>query len=127
MDCEIIKTKFGGDLLYVPAEKMLYSFKIERNHSKQFECYQQVLADAKKKDSANVQRCTSSVKLLPNGKCARVNIFIPHTKHTNHEMIAADKRKMNKMTDLCENLRINHPEDAHKIPSRHIFQHAIAV
>lgn len=126
MDCEIIKTKFGGDLLYVPEEKMLYAFKIERNGSKQFACYQTVLADGKKKKKENVQRCTSTVKLLPNGKCARVNVYIPHTNHANHEVIAGNKKTMNNMTDLCENLRQNHPEDAHKIPSRNIFQRAIA-
>lgn len=126
MDCEIIKTKFGGELLYVPEEKMLYTFKIERNDSKQFACYQTVLADTRKKDSGDIQRCTSSVKLLPNGRCARMNIRIPHTNHSNHEMIAADKRKMNNMIDLCENLKLNHPEDARKIPAKHIYQHAIA-
>lgn len=126
MDCEIIKTKFGGELLYVPEEKMLYTYKVERNNSKQFSCYQTILADTRKKKNENVPKCTSSVKLLPNGKCARVNINIPHTKHANHEMIAGDKRKMNNMVDVCENLRQNNPEDAHKIPSRHIYQHGIA-
>lgn len=126
MDCEIIKTKFGGNLLYVPAEQMLYTFNAERKGLQEFVCYQTILADPRKKNSANVQKCTSRVRLLPNGKCQRMNENVPHTDHANHRMLAEDKKKMNNMIGVCQNLKINHPEDAYKIPVRHIFQHEIS-
>lgn len=118
-------TKFGGELLYVPVEQMLYTFNAERNGMKEFVCYQTVLSDRRKKNSANAVKCTSRVKLMAHGKCQRMNENIPHTNHANHQMLAEDKKNMNSMTERCQNLRSNHPEDAFKIPTRHIFQHEI--
>lgn len=112
--------------MYVPAEKMLYTFSVKRNGLREFMCYQTVLSDPRKKNGPNAPKCTSSVRLMPDGKCQRMNEHIPHTEHADHQMIADDKKTMNSMTNQCRNLRLNHPEDAHKIPARHIFQHEIA-
>lgn len=76
---------------------------------------------SKKKDTIVIPKCTSSVELLPNGKCQRFTVFF-----TTQTIKTIDKKKMNKMIEQCENLKMNHPEDAHKIPTRHIFQHGIA-
>lgn len=125
MECELIKTKFGGEMLYVPNEKMLYVYDCTRNDKRMFVCYQTVLANKKKKDHSIHSKCTSSVRLLPNGSCERMNVHIPHTTHPNHEIIAADKRKTQSMKEKCEYLKVNFTEDAHKIPNRRIFQREI--
>lgn len=126
MDCEIIKTKFGGNLLYVPCEKMLYVHTTDRNRVHVYVCYQTVLSDKKKKNHSNYCKCTSSVRLLSDKKCERMNIAIPHENHPNHEMLAADKRKMQNIKRNCQYLKENFMEDAHKVPNRRIFQREIA-
>lgn len=127
MDCEIVKGKRGGDLLYVPSEKMLYVFDDERKDgTRVFKCYQSVLTHPKKSDHLNHIKCTSSVKLLENGKCERMNQYIQHTAHADHELLTADKKRMINMKMQCQYLKENHPEDAHKIPNRHIFEREIS-
>lgn len=126
MNCEIIKGKFGGDLLYVPSEQMLYTSSKDRNSYKEFVCYQTVLTDRKKKNSSNQIKCMSRVRLFPNGTCERINVCVPHTAHENHKILADDKRKMQRMKTTLHNLKENHPEDAHKIPNRHVFQREIS-
>lgn len=125
MQCEIIQSKFGGRLIYVPSERMLYSYKITRNGQDIFECYQTTLRHKNKKDVSNIIPCTSRVRLLPNGMCERVNVYIPHTKHVHHEMIAADKKKVVNMKSTCRILQENVPGNAHRIPNRHIFQREV--
>lgn len=127
MNCEIIKGKFGSDLLYVPSEQMLYVLSIERNGNKEFVCYQTVLCDPKKKNQSSQLKCRSRVRLLPNGTCERMNVHVPHTDHENHKMLADDKKKVHRMKTMLNNLKENHPEDAHKIPNRHVFQREIAM
>lgn len=124
MNFEIIKGKRGGDLLYVPSEKMLYVFKVERNGSKEFVCYQTIMTDTKKKDHEEHIPCTSRIRLLSTDICERSSL--PHTNHPNHQIIADDKKKVAIMKQNCQHLRENHPEAAHKIPNRHIFQREIA-
>lgn len=127
MNCEIIQGKFGGDLLYVPSEGMLYVFDGERSDGTRiFKCYQTVLTHPKKRDHLEHTKCNSTVRLLRNGKCERINKNVPHTVHPDHETLAADKKKMINMKAQCRYLRDNHPEDAHKIPNRHIFQKEIS-
>lgn len=126
MNCEVIHSKFGGKLLYVPSERMLYVSKGERNRVEDFVCYQTVLKGGNKKDNSEHIPCTSRVRLLPNGSCVRVNSNINHTNHPNHQLIAADKRKMHNMKQCCQSLKENHPETAFKIPNRHIYQREIA-
>lgn len=123
MEYRVIKSKFGNDLLYVPGEKMLYKSK---GRGGDFECYQKVLADSKKKCHEIHLKCGSGVRRLENGLCERINPRIPHTNHENHEIIALDKERMNSMVGECDNLRLNHREDAHKIPTRNIFQREIS-
>lgn len=124
MQCEILKGKFGGDLIYVPCEKMLYVFEARRkNGIKIFVCYQTVLT---KTGEANHIKCSSRIRLLQNGTCERMNIYMPHTNHTDHELVVSDKKHMDNMKEQCKYLQENHPEDAHKISNRHIFQREIA-
>lgn len=120
MDGELLKTKFGGNMLYVPSEKMLYVLEEGRNGV--YVCYQTVLTHKKKKDRMNHCKCTSRVRLLPNGKCERMNVYISHNDHPDHEILAADKRRMQNMKGQCQYLKTNFPEDAHKMPNRRIFQ-----
>lgn len=119
MEYRVIKSKFGNDLLYVPSERMLYKSK---GRGDDFECYQKVLSDPKKQGHETHPKCGSGVRRLSNGLCVRINMNIPHTQHDNHEIIALDKERMNSMMARCEDLRINHREDAHRIPNRNIFQ-----
>lgn len=88
-------------------------------------CYQMLLTNNKKKDHQSHKRCTSSVRLLPNGKCERMNVHIPHCTHPNHEKLATDKKKMQNMKEKCNYLKVNFAEDAYKIPNRRIFQREI--
>lgn len=110
-------------MLYVPSEKMLYKWT---GRGDVYVCYQKVLADSKKKDSSLQIKCESRrVRRLQNGLCEPMNLGIPHTPHENHETIANDKGLMNDMIEKCENLKINFAEDAHRIPTRHIYQREI--
>lgn len=128
MNCEIIEGKFGGKLLYVPSEKMLYAKKCTRGNDETeiFECYQATLTDKGKKDNSDHVPCTSRVRLRPDGTCERVNSHIPHTEHDDHQLIAADKKKMINMKNICRNLKENHPENSSRIPNKHIFQREIS-
>lgn len=126
MEYENLEGKKGGRLIYVPSEKMIYAFKISRSGQDIFECYQKILTDRKKKDCMDHLKCTSRVRLLPNGLCERVNVHIPHTKHNVHELIAADKKRMQNMKATCRTLQENVPESAHRIANRDVFQREIA-
>lgn len=123
MEYRVIKSKFGNELLYVPEEKMLYKYK---GRGDDFECYQKVLADPKRKSHEIHPKCGSGVRRLENGLCYRINPQIPHTNHENHEIIALDKQRMNSMVEECDHLRLNHREDAHRIPTRNIYQREIS-
>lgn len=85
-----------------------------------------MLRDIKKADHGEHLACTSRIRRLPNGLCERVNVNIPHTAHEDHQIIVSDKKIMENVGRKCERLREDHPEDAHKIPGRHIFQREIA-
>lgn len=122
MEYRTIKSKFGNVLLYVPSEKMLYKWV---GRGDVFECYQKVLTDKGTKNHQDHIKCGSRVRRLANGLCEKINIHIPHTEHANHETIALDKEHVNRMTEQCENLRIDHEEDAHRIPAEHIFRREI--
>lgn len=126
MECEIVKGKFGKDMLYVPCEQMLYVFESQRQNSKVFVCYQTILCDPKKKDNLNHVRCSSRVRLLRNGMCERMNTYIPHTAHPVHKMIADDKRSLENMKLWCRSLQEKLPQTVHRIPTRHIFQNEIS-
>lgn len=127
MDFELLKTQFGKhDLLYVPSEQMLYVWNRNRNGIDEFVCYQTVLADKKKKDHSSHKECFSRVRCLLNGKCERMNVFVPHTEHDSHRIYYEDKMKMAAMKEKCQFLASNFPEAAHRIPNRHIYQREIA-
>lgn len=123
MEYQITKTKFGKDSIYVPSEKMLYVSKGRQN---EYICYQTVLSDKKRKEHEKHIQCSARIRCLPNGKCERQNMFVQHTDHPNHERIVSDKQIMNEIIQKAENLRINFPHDAHKVPNRHIFQREVA-
>lgn len=124
MDCQMIKTQFGGDMIYVPCEKMLYVLK--NNDPRSYICYQTVLTDNKRKKDLNHVKCNARVRLLADGKCERSNVHIAHTLHADHQKLAMDKMKMQNMKDQCQYSKANFPEDAHKIPNRRVFQREIA-
>lgn len=125
MDYQIIKSQFGGDMLYVPTEKMLYVLKRDANEVCSYICYQTVLTDKKKKNHSSHIKCNARVRLLTNGKCERMNVHITHTAHPDHQILSADKMKTRNMKEKCEYLKINFAEDAHKMPNRRIFQREI--
>lgn len=122
MDYQIIKTQFGGEMVYVQDEKMLYVLKRDGNGAPSYICYQTVLTDRKKKDNSSHIGCTARIRLLANGKCERMNLHIPHTAHPDHQILAADKNKMQNIKERCQYLKKNFPEDAHTIPNKRIFQ-----
>lgn len=121
MDYEIIKSKFGGEMLYVPSEKMLYVRESQRNDKQVYVCYQTVLAHKNKKEHTNNIKCRASVYLL-NNKCERMNMFVPHTNHLHHETLAGDKRRMQNMKEEGQYINVHFKEDAHNIPNRRIYQ-----
>lgn len=123
MEYQIVKSKFGKDSIYVPCEKMLY---VSKGRKDEYVCYQTILRNSKKKDYAKHLECTSRIRLLPNGLCERANINIPHSSHSDHEIIVSDKKIMENVTKKCIALKSDHQEDAFKIPNRHIFQREIA-
>lgn len=104
MEYQIVKSKFGKEHLYVPSEKMLYTWKGRKN---EYICYQHVLRDSKKKDHAKHIACTSRILRLSNGLCERKNVNIPHTAHPDHETIVTDKRIMENVTGIYQLLTIS--------------------
>lgn len=123
MEYQIVKSKFGKELLYVPSEKMLYTWKGRKN---EYICYQHVLKDSKKKNHEKHLACSSRIRRLSNGQCERINVNIQHSAHPDHEIIVSDKRIMEIVVQQCESLKENHPEDAHRIPNRHILQRQVS-
>lgn len=123
MEYQIVKSKFGKEHLYVPSEKMLYVWK---GRNKEYICYQTVLRDSKKKDHLKHIACTSRIRRLSNRLCERVNVNNEHSAHPDHEIIASDKNVMENVFKKCQALQVDHPEDAQKVPNRHIFQREIS-
>lgn len=117
MEYRVIRSKFGNELLYVESEKMLYKSK---GRGDDFVCYQTVLSDPKTNSHEMHPKCSSGVRRLTDRLCERIHA--PHTDHINHELIAHDKDRMSNMIARCKDLRLNHREDAHRIPNRNIFQ-----
>lgn len=127
MEYRFIEGIRGGQLLHVLSENMLYVFKIERNGMKEYVCYQTILRTPKKKKKAhNVDHssCSARVRIRRDGTLERMNV--QHTQHQDHDIIARDMNKRENMKKQARRLLEDHPEDAHKIPLRHIFQHQIA-
>lgn len=125
MDYQFIEGIRGGQLLHVLSENMLYVPKIERNGMKEYVCYQTILCSPKKRNSPDVDHtfCTARVRIRLDGTLERMNV--KHTQHQDHDMIARDMNKRRDMKRIARNLQNDHREDAHKIPTRHIFQNVI--
>lgn len=126
MDYQFIEGIRGGQLLHVLSEDMLYVFKMERNGMREYVCYQTILCTPKKKKTSNVDhtKCTARVRIRRDGTLQKMNT--PHTQHQDHDMLVRDMNKRETMKKQTRRLREDHPEDAHKIPLRHIFQRQIA-
>lgn len=126
MEYRFIEGIRGGQLLHVVSEDMLYVFKMERNGMREYVCYQTILCTPKKKNNSNVDcvKCTARVRIRRDGTLEKMNI--QHTQHQNHDLLARDMNKRKNMKDAAKTLRKNHPQDAHKIPNRHIFQNELA-
>lgn len=116
----------GSLLAYVPSQKMLYTYKVQRNGIKEYICYQTILAVPKKRNEAGKHHpyCTARVRIFPDGICENMNV--PHTHHDNHEAIVHDLNLRNNMKQKCRTLRDDHEEDARKIPTRHIYQREVS-
>lgn len=71
----------------------------------------------------NEIKCTARVKEFQDGT---FQMGKPHTCHQNHRQIRSDMEKRNNMKANCSTVRLQYPEDAHRIPQRHIFQREIA-
>lgn len=113
-------TREGCLLVYVPQEKNLYVFKIERNNVKEYICYQTILAKPRKEGSQNEhEKCSARVKLINDKICV---LNMAHTCHQNHERILQDLQKRNNMKKNCKTLKQNFPIVGHRISTRDIFQ-----
>lgn len=125
MDYQIIQGIRGGKLLHVLSEDMLYVPKVERNGMQEYVCYQTILCTPKKKNLPNEDRtkCTARVRIRRDGTLQRMTV--QHTQHHNHDLIARDMNKRKNMKKKARRLRDDYPQDAHKIPIRHIFQNEI--
>lgn len=121
MKYEIIKTKYGNESLYVPAEQMLY---VSTGRKKDYICYQTVLRSQKNKDCQKHRACTCRIRRLANGLCYRLNVL--HSPHPDHKIIVSDKKIMESVLQKCATLKVHHAEDAYRVPNRHIFQREIA-
>lgn len=126
MDYQFIEGIRGSQLLHVLSEDMLYVFKMERNGMREYVCYQTILCMPKKKETPNVDhaKCSARVRIRRDGTLERMNV--QHTQHQDHDMLVRDMNKRETMKNQARRLREDHPEDAHKIPLRHIFQRQIA-
>lgn len=126
MDYQFIEGIRGSRLLHVLSENMLYVFKIERNGMREYVCYQTILSTPKKKKTRNVDhsKCSARVRIRRDGTLEKMNV--QHTQHQDHSITARDMNKRENMKKQARRLREDHPEDAHKIPVRHIFQRQIA-
>lgn len=113
----------GSKLLHVLPEDMLYVLKYTRNGIKEWVCYQTILSSPKKKTMNDEIKCTARVKEFQDGT---FQMGKPHTCHQNHRQIRSDMEKRNNMKANCSTVRLQYPEDAHRIPQRHIFQREIA-
>lgn len=113
-------TREGCLLVYVPQEKNLYVYKIERNGIREFICYQTVLTKLRKNGEQTSQiNCTARVKLINDKVCV---LNMPHNCHPNHEIIKQDLNKRNNMKEKCKILKGNFPIVGHRISTRDIFQ-----
>lgn len=113
----------GSSLIYVPSEKLLYILKSKRRGKEVYICYQSILFVPKKRKqrrNKDQSSCSARIRLLQDGTCEKMNA--EHTCHTDHEQIVRDMNKTNNMKAKCQTLKNNHPEDAHKISARNIFQ-----
>lgn len=125
MECRIIQgIKEGSQLLHVLPEDMLYVKKVERNGDVEWICYQTILCKPKKNKKEQSVMCTARIKQRRDGTFERMGK--PHTNHTDHESIRRDMKKRNNMKTACRRIQQQHPEEAHKISERHIFQREIA-
>lgn len=113
-------TREGCLMVYVPEEKNLYVYKIERNGIKEYICYQTVLTKPKKKEvQTSLQKCTARVKLINDKLCI---LNMPHNCHPSHENLMHDLKKRNNMKKKCKILKSNFPIVGHRISTREIFQ-----
>lgn len=88
MGYQNVKTKYGNEALYVPSEKMLYTYK---GRKQEYVCNQTVLKSQKNKNHVKHPGCTVRIRRLANGLCERMNANNPHSFHPDHEMIVTDK------------------------------------
>lgn len=125
MECQLIDgIRENSKLLHVPSENMLYVYKCVRNERKEYICYQTILSAPKRGSAEGFHpKCNARVRLLANGTCERMNV--QHTLHNNHAEIVSDLAKRNEMKRKCKTLRDEFTEDAHRIPTKHIFQREI--
>lgn len=117
----------GSLLLYRIAQKLLYTFKVQRNGIREYICYQTILSKPNKRngdDSVCRNNCTARVRMLPNDKCEPMGV--QHSKHNDHTNIVDDMTMRNNMKTKCQLLKKEFGEDAHRMPTRHIFQREIA-
>lgn len=113
-------TREGCLLVYVPEEKNLYVYKIARNGTKEYICYETILTKPKKKNVQTPhQNCTARVKLISDNTCV---LNMPHKCHPSHESIMHDLKKRNNMKEKCKILKGNFPIVGHRISTREIFQ-----
>lgn len=117
----------GSRLLYVPSENMLYTYKIERNDVKVYICYQQILSaktkDPRKRLGIDQTDCTARVRVINEHLCESMGA--EHTCHTNHHSVAQDLKTRDAIKRNCRKARNEFEGDAHRIPTRHIFQREI--
>lgn len=102
-------------LVYIRAEKHLFSRTHEKNGIAYYCCYHKIMV-GDNKQAACAARCKINLK---TSVCNRNGTV--HTDHTNHEVVFRDLESINSMKNHCRYLAEHFPFSAHRIPIKDIF------
>lgn len=124
--CFLRGRREGCEILYVPAEKHLYVKKSSTKNVVKYICYQHILRGKKnKKNRDKYLECGARLSLNINTKiCIKRNL--PHSNHTNHEIIKKDIDSYNNMKDMSRKLRKMDLASVQKIPVEEVFNSEIS-
>lgn len=86
-------------LFWIPEEKYLYAKKEERSGKIECICYQSILTNPKKARSEQIVKCTA--RRIIDSQDQVTSNGIPHSIHSNHELIYKDLISRKNIADTC--------------------------
>lgn len=125
MDYKIVKGyRENAFLLWVPSEKHLYSFKVERCGRREYICYNDTLSKPKKKKKGKDHpKCTARV-FLKDGILTRNRIA--HSEHDTYDLSLTKANFVNSVKSTIRRVQKEFPVAADKITIDEIFFQELA-